>query len=377
MSWAVGLLWAIPLLLLVRLLRRQPDVATYPPVDGIPVSVIIPARNEADNIANVVASVLASNYQSLELLVVDDRSTDDTADILANFTDTRLKVISGEQLPDGWFGKPWACSLGAAAATGRILVFTDADTTHHPDLIGHTVSALQSESIDLLTLTSQQISGSFWERIVMPQVWAMLGLRYSPASVSNATRPHQVVANGQFIAVTRESYDELGGHGAVHDQVVEDLALAQHYFRHGKRLRMMHGESLLATRMYRSLPAMIEGWSKNLHVGARQSLSGLPLPSWAGPVGVMLGFSFWLVPLVLLPLGVLSGAMGLAIALSATFWAAMLWGMKIPVIYTLGYPLGAAVALGITVRSALRGRQRIEWRGRTYSTSGTDSHHPA
>src|SRR5690606_36001038 len=120
---------------------------------------------------------------------------------------------------------------------------------------------------------------------------------------------------------------------AVKHEVVEDLALAQHWFRNGARIRMLHGESMLATRMYRSLAEMTEGWSKNLHVGARQSLSGLPLLPHLATLGVVAVFVFWLVPPVLLVLGIATDAMLLAIGLAIIFWGLALFTMKIPLPY--------------------------------------------
>lgn len=365
--------------MLARLLRRSPDLRKYPLASGVPVSVIIPARNEAATITTLLDSLAASRYAPLEILVVNDRSTDDTAALVTNraANDARIRLIEGAALPDGWLGKPWACAQGAALATGDVLIFTDADTTHHPDLHGHTVAAMQADAIDLLTLASRQLCETFWERLVMPQIWALLGLRYPPAAINRATRPHQVVANGQYIAFRRRSYQALGGHDVVKGEVVEDLALAQHALRAGLTLRMMHAESLLSTRMYRSLAEMAEGWTKNLHVGARQSLAGLPLLPRFASLGVMLGFLFWLVPPILLAAGILTPAMLLAIGLSMVFWVTMMLGMQIPIGYALGYPLGAATALVITLRSTLRGSKQIEWRGRVYdlTTGRTTTDH--
>ena len=365
-----GLIWALPYLGLPRLAGRSPDVRDFPVAAGTSVSLIIPARNETATIDHLLDTVLRSRHEPLEVIVVDDRSTDDTAArVTARLaTDPRLRLVQGVELPVGWLGKPWACAQGAAVASGTVLIFTDADTSHHPDLIGHAVGALEAESADLLTLTSQQTCTTFWERLVMPQIWVLLGWRYPPSSVSRATKPHQVVANGQFIVVHRAGYDAIGGHGAVKGEVVEDLALAQRYLADGRRLRMMYGEALLSTRMYRSLGEMIEGWSKNLYLGARQSLRGMPLLARIAPVGLMLSFAFWLVPVVLLMFGVAPAAMGLAVVLSVVFWALISLGMKIPPAYALAYPLGAAMAVWITFRSTLRGAGRVQWRGRTYDT---------
>ncbi|HET9066494.1 MAG TPA: glycosyltransferase [Gemmatimonadales bacterium] len=373
-SALVGALWGVPFIALVPLARRRPDVAEQPREGARSISVIVPARNESATIDTVLHSVLASTHQAFEIIVVDDRSTDDTADQVRRLagTDPRLRLVPGAPLPTGWFGKPWACHQGAAVATGEFLLFTDADTTHHPELLSHAVGGLLAEQADLLTLTSHQQCQSFWERLVMPQIWLLLGVRYVPERINRATRPDQVVANGQFILIRRTAYDSLGGHEAVQGEVVEDLALAQHAFAAGCRIRMMFGERLLATRMYRSLGAMVEGWSKNLYVGSRQSLGGHPRLTPLAPFAVMAAFAFWLVPPLLLALGVLPQAMLVASGCSLMFWALIAYGMGIPLRYAFGYPIGALLALGIMVRSTVRGRRHIVWKGRAYGTTPGD-----
>jgi chlorobactene glucosyltransferase len=367
-EWLPGLVWALPFAGIAPLARRSPDVAEAPPVDGIPVSVIIPARNESATIRTVVTSLLASDYGTFEVIVVDDRSTDDTGAQVETLaaTDIRLHLVRGEELPEGWLGKPWACHQGALAATGHYLLFTDADTDHAPSLLGHAIGAMERDRPDLLTLITHQECLSFWERIVMPQIWVPLGFRYPPARVNTATKPHQLVANGQFILVRREAYEAIGGHAAVRGEVVEDLALAQTFLREGKRLRLMFGHSLISTRMYRSLSEMIEGWSKNLYLGARQSAGSRPLWRALAPWSLLLALLFWLVPWLTLALGIAPGASRVAIGVSLLFWAVITFGMQIPVWYAVGYPLGTLMAIGITLRSILRGARRVEWRGRTY-----------
>ena len=363
-----GLIWGLPFAAMARLASRRPDVAAATPLPDLPVSVILPARNEAANIENVLASLLATEHRAMQLIVVDDRSTDDTAervDRLAG-SDPRVTLVHGAELPEGWLGKPWACAQGAALATADHLLFTDADTTHHPALLGLALGAMREGEADLLTLTSRQRCETVWERLVMPQIWVLLGARYPPHRVNRATRLDQLVANGQFILVRREAYEGIGGHGAVRGEVVEDLALSHRFFEAGRRVRMWFGESRLSTRMYRSLGQMVEGWSKNLYVGARQSVGRHPVVQALAPWGVLLAFAFWLVPPALLLLGIWGPAMWLAVGVSLAFWALVSFGMAIPPWYALGYPVGALMAIGIMLRSMLRGTRRIEWRGRTY-----------
>lgn len=367
-----GLLWGLPLLGMRELVRRKPDVADAPPAHGIRASVIIPARNESATIETLLASLRETTYDSVEILVVDDRSTDDTAARVETMAalDPRIRLLRGADLPDGWFGKPWACLQGARAATGDVLLFTDADTKHQPALLGHAIGALHEQGADLLTLTSMQRCVTFWERVIMPQIWILLGIRYTPARINRATHAYQLVANGQFILVRRDAYWAVGGHELVKGEVVEDLALAQRMFRAGKRVRMLFGETLLETRMYRSLAEMVEGWSKNLHLGAKLSAPDNATLRFLAPFGIMVAFLWWLLPFGLLAAGVATGAAATAIAVSLGVWAVTLYGMQIPARYALLYPLGAVSALAIALRSTLRGARRVEWRGRRYDVSG-------
>lgn len=370
--------WLAPWFMFIRLARREPDLARFAPRAGRLVSLIIPARNESDNIATVLKSVLASSYQPLEIIVVDDRSTDDTADIVRRFAagDPRVKLIEGAELPAGWYGKPWACVQGFRAARGELICFTDADTRHQPELLGHAVGALEAEQADLVTVAPRQLSLTFWERLVMPQIWLLLGFRFHPRLVNQARRTRDVIANGQFILVTRAAYQRVGTHEVVKHEVAEDLALAQAFFRKGEKLFFAFAETLMETRMYQSLGQMIEGWSKNVYLGGRRSFPDEPVLRALVPVALASVGLFWLVPVVVLVLG-LSGvgltalvpAAALAVGLSVVFWGIASAGMEIPALYGLGYPLGSLVTLYIVIRSTWRGRRRVEWRGRTYGHS--------
>jgi chlorobactene glucosyltransferase len=365
--------WLAPFAVIPRLANQRPNLSDSPSLmDGL-VSVIIPARNESAVIETVVTSVLASAYQPIEVLVVDDRSIDDTAARVSLLTegDPRLRLVVGGELPPGWYGKPWACLQGYRAARGDLLLFTDADTRHAPGLLGRAVGALRQSEADLLTVAPRQRCETFWERIVMPQIWLLLGVRYHPAWVNRSRRARDVIANGQFILMPRASYEAVGTHESVRGEVAEDLALAQSVVRQGGRLHFAFAERLMETRMYEGLGPLIEGWSKNVYLGGRRSFPEEPVRRALVPVMLALAFCFWLAPPVAVLLGALVGGPAPA-AVAATLFAALFWclicfGMLIPPVYGLGYPLGAAVALFIAARSTLRGRRRVEWRGRTYA----------
>lgn len=338
-------------------------------------SIIIPARNEAASIGTLLHSLARSNYQPFEVLVVDDRSTDQTADIVEQFarTDPRFRLIPGASLPDGWYGKPWACVQGYRAAQGELLVFTDADTRHEPDLLGHAVGAMEEAGADLLSPITRQSCLSFWERVIMPQIGLMLMLRYSPRSVNRARSARGVIANGQFILVRRDRYERVGTHERVRDQVAEDLALAQAFWRDGAKLQLTHGEALIETRMYTSLSTLVEGWSKNLYLGSKASFPDNPLLARIAAIGLFLGLTYWLAPVAWLCLaaaGIITPHImtaAIAAALCAVFWIAVSVAAGIPFWYGLTYPLGAIMSMYIIGRSIWRGSRAVEWRGRVYS----------
>jgi chlorobactene glucosyltransferase len=375
----LALPWAAPFLAFLRLARRTPSLADFPPhTDGPLLSVIVPARNEARVVETVVRTVLASGYRNLELIVVDDRSTDDTAAIVERLAreDARLRLVRGAELPAGWYGKPWACVQGARAAAGELLLFTDADTRHTPELIPRAVAALQPRRDGLVTVAPLQRCLTFWERVVMPQVWLLLGVRYHPLAVNRARRPRDVIANGQFILTTRAAYEAVGTHEVVRHEVAEDLALAQAYHARGRRVFFVFGFDLMETRMYENLPHIVEGWSKNLYLGGRRSFPDEPLLRALVPAALAGAMLFWLLPPALLLLsltGVVSAGMALpaaiATAASALFWMTVCADMRIPPPYGLAYPAGAAVVLFIVARSTRRGARQVEWKGRVYDTT--------
>ena len=306
--------------------------------------------------------------------MVDDRSTDDTATIVERLAaDPRVRLIRGTELPEEWYGKPWACLQGYREARGQLLLFTDADTRHEPELLARAVGALLKENAALVTVSPTQRCVTFWERIIMPQVWFLLALRYSPSSVNRATRPRDVIANGQFILTRREAYEAAGTHAAVRREVAEDLALAQTYLRRGLKLHFVFAERLMETRMYQSLRQLIEGWSKNIYLGGRRSFPDEPLQRTLVPVMLVGAMVYWLAPVVALGISLawpsaasFRASAFLATALSAGFWMLICHGMRIPARYGLGFPLGALMALYIVLRSTWRGGRRVEWRGRVY-----------
>jgi chlorobactene glucosyltransferase len=369
----LALVFAVPLLL-ARRVRLNAYAA--PAADDSPlVSIIVPARNEAMNISICAASLVNTLYPNVEILVVDDGSEDGTdgiVRIIADHSDGRLRLIDGAPLPDGWLGKPWACWQGYREARGELLLFTDADTRHEDTLLGHAVGAMQQRQAALVSVMPRQLMGSFWECLILPQIFTVLSMRYHDLErVSRTTRARDVIANGQFLLVSRDAYEAVGGHEALRDEVVEDQRLAQRLVEAGRRIFIAHAHTLMETRMYRTLGGIVEGWSKNLALGSQRAAPGWIAPAIPWLIAAFL-ITAWVVPPFLLLSGFLSGfgsdvrAWSLAASVFALlFWVVIHVWMRVPVQYAFGYPIGALVTAGLFVRSAIRG-QRVQWKGREY-----------
>ena len=377
--------WLAAPIVLARRLRTTPslddiDLAGTTAAPTPRVSIVLPARNEAVHIAACVRSIRASTWPDLELIVVDDHSTDGTGDLAreAAAGDPRVTIVNAQDLPPGWFGKQWACQSGAAHATGSLLLFTDADTRHAPDLVGRMVRMRERRGAELLSVAGHQAMGTVWERAVQPSVFTLILTRYGGAdAMERATNPRDVVANGQCFMLSRRVYDAIGGHEPVRGFVAEDVMMAQAIQARGDRVSLALGIGQLSTRMYDGLSSLMKGWGKNMYAGGRHAM-------WWGAVGQRL------YPLFLLsfPLGVrmpfvalawcvvamlLGGAASTALLLwSAATSAAILTSFAAanrlngdPIRRALLAPLGGAIVLAICVSAIARGNN-VRWKDRGY-----------
>lgn len=237
------------------------------PVRLLDLTVIVPARNEEASLGDCLRSLVAQSEdvfelgRDWELIVVDDESTDRTAEIARSFPG--VTVMQAGKLQPGWTGKANAVWTAARKARGKWLLFTDADTMHEPGDLRRGIHEASRHKAGMLSYSPRQIVSGLAQRTLMPLVFCELALAYPPAKVSD---PNQRVAaaNGQFLLVEREAYRKLGGHASVHDRVLEDVELAFLAKRRRVALRFRYADDAVATRMYRTTGAMIEGWTKNL-----------------------------------------------------------------------------------------------------------------
>ena len=231
------------------------------PVLDPQVSVIVPARNEETSLPACLGSLVAQAGIPFEIIVVDDGSTDRTHQIAASIPGVR--VIEPGPLPAGWTGKNNAVVAGAREAKGKWLLFTDADTVHKPDSLARAVAEAESNHADLLSYSPEQEVRGFWERAVMPVIFAELARKYPPSQVSDFSKNH-AAANGQYLLISRAAYDAVGGHAGVAQSLLEDVALARAVRDASLRIRFRYGGDAVRTRMYRGFRQMREGWTKNL-----------------------------------------------------------------------------------------------------------------
>ena len=249
----------------LRYLRR-PNVEA-PEVDE-PVTVLIPARNEAAHVQTTVRSVLAqSGIRHLSVVVLDDDSGDETPALVRELVDQdpRLSLITGtEPPPPQWLGKPWACARLAESSSGSVLVFVDADVVLGPGAVRAVVDTLRTRGFAMVAPYPRQVAGTWLERLVQPLVtwsWvATVPLHWAETS----TRPSLSAANGQLLAVDAVAYRSVGGHGAVRDQVIEDVALMRAFKVAGLHTATVDGSHLATCRMYEGTEAVVAGYGKSL-----------------------------------------------------------------------------------------------------------------
>jgi len=236
------------------------------------VSVCIPARNEEQNIKRAVQSVLAQGYNQIELLVLDDDSTDSTPQILEKLAthSKKLNVIYGKSKPDHWLGKSWACHQLSQKAQGDFLLFIDADVWLEPNMVSRAVTSMQKSQADFITVWPVQQMGTFWEKAVIPIIYygllSLLPARYvhnKPTWLPARFSHHFAAACGQCMMFNRKAYNAIGGHQSVKQDIVEDVALAKEIKKAGFSMRMFHGQKAASCRMYISGKEMWQGFRKN------------------------------------------------------------------------------------------------------------------
>jgi cellulose synthase/poly-beta-1,6-N-acetylglucosamine synthase-like glycosyltransferase len=351
---------------------NYPGYQADPPL----VSVLIPAKDEEASIADCILSVLNQSYLRLEVLVIDDRSEDGTANVVRGIAaqDPRLRLISVKHLPTGWTGKNNALVTGVQQARGDWLLFIDSDTRHEPENLSVLMEYARQEQADMVSVLPRWRNGTFWERVAQPLAALLLILKSPPHRVNNDADTRTAFANGQYILVRRKTYDAIGGHAAVRDKFVEDIHLARMAKTRGHRVRLVRAPDLTSTRMYTSLGALVRGWSRILYAGYDLSVlqlsavfGGLVLFSLsaygvlaAAALGVLLGHA---TPFVVTMLAMSAVHLLLQFSVMARIYAITASQR----IYVLFYGAAAGIMAWVLATALFKCfTHRIVWRGTNY-----------
>jgi glycosyltransferase involved in cell wall biosynthesis len=344
-----------------------PEVSTAAANEPGAISVLIPARNEAENIAACMDAALAAGVCIGEVLVYDDRSEDGTDRLVRAHAvrDTRVRLIEGADLPQGWCGKNFACASLADAARGSWLLFLDADARLIPGAADRLLAEAAARHATMISAWPSLLMGSFWERALMPML-NVVTFSLFPAPLSLARdEPSLGLVHGACILVSREAYVIVGGHTAVKGEIFEDQRLAHLWRERGERGFCLDGRTAVSVRMYRSLGEIWRGFQKNFYPAFERE--------WSFWAYLLLHASTFILPLVLVVLAP-SWITVAAVAAVAAIRILIAVRFRHPLWTVLMHPVAEMVLLGIGLASWWRCRsgRGVEWKGRRYLDRGRE-----
>jgi len=349
--WLYALATTVLNLILERPLRPSDRTS------GPSVSIVIPARNEERSIGATVAAMLAQTYRDLQIIVIDDQSSDKTPQILAAFDDPRLTVLQGEETPPGWLGKPWALEQGSRVARGELLLFVDADIHYEPKAIASMVDSLEESGVSMLAVLPHIEMRTLGEQVSMMMlpffVWAgiplWLGNRWNAVSLG--------LGGGVGNFVRRADYDAIGGHTALHNAVIDDIGLARQLRTRGFRTKHVVTDDLISARIYHGLREVVFGFEKNVFAFLGSAWSALVLAIlivWLHVLPFVLAFAGWPVSIAIVAI---CTVIRLMIAIRGRYSLLNAIFLHLPMVLVWLYILMQSTWM--TMR-----RREIHWRGR-------------
>lgn len=367
----LGFILAILVILVTNLavLKRIGGDSSTPPGKGGPrVSVLLPARNEEAHIRACVESLLEQDYPEYEVVVLNDSSQDNTGKILGelSLSSDRLVVLEGKEIPSGWNGKNWACHQLSQAAKGEVLLFTDADTYHHPQVITQAIQQMLVNGYDFITLFPYQEVKTFGEKLLVPSLYWCIYSFFPLVLAYRLPFPFLSTAIGQFLMVRRMAYEAAGGHIAIRSEIADDLALARRIKSRGYRWRAFDGTQMVRCRMYKNFGEAFSGFTKNLFAAFGNRIIPF-LFVWIWIAIVFLEPHLLLVARLLnapIPADSLLLA-ACSIALALILWGLTLWRFRFPIWTVVLYPLMVLLIEAVAFKSlfaSLHGQ--ATWKGR-------------
>ena len=338
------------------------------------VSVILPARNEEGFIEKCLDTLLDQDYENYEIIAIDDSSTDDTGKIIKEYASKNPKVvhISARPKPDGWMGKNWACMEGYSAATGEILLFTDSDTKHARNVISLAVSHLLSLELDALTAIPKMICLDNWTKITLPMLSTFLHTRFSALRVNDPSKKTGYFF-GSFFIIKKDTYEKVGMHEGVRQEIIEDGALGKKVKESGFKMKMVRGDHLIEAVWARDRFTL---WN---------ALKRLMIPLYLQNAKISIGIFFAVLFLLFMPFPLLaysSMLFGHSESFPVLFAASLASSILVYVagildarelhirfVHALCGPLGSLIIVSGFLSGILQAKKSmsVSWRGRTYS----------
>jgi chlorobactene glucosyltransferase len=357
--------------------RWLPGSTGHPMANAPTVSIIVPARNEEHNLPRLLRSLIALDYPTFEVIVVDDASTDATPAIADRYeadTEHLVRALHLAGPEPGWIGKNWACWQGAQVARGAWLLFTDADTEHDYGSLRAAVAAAREARVGALSLFPRQQCLSFWERLLLPFAYQQYFVGMRPARPRRPNGP--ALANGQYFLIHRDAYAAAGGHAAIAGSVIDNVALAGALKRAGAPPLLCQGDALVRVRMYAGLGAVVAGFQKSAFALLREQGPASALVVLSMACNVALAGALAGAILARSPLG--TGATALAYGAQALLLAPWMRAFGVRRVYALLAPLAALVFTLIALSLAARvvSGRRVRWKGRRYAAHGEHARAP-
>ncbi len=343
--------------------------------DNPKVSIILPARNEEEFISKCLDTLIDQDYPNYEIIAIDDSSEDSTGNIISEYAKQNSKVIyvSARPKPEGWMGKNWACMEGYKKATGELLLFTDADTTHARNVISLAVSHLLSFNLDALTAIPKMVCMDFWTKITLPMLSTFLHTRFSAIRVNDPSKKTGYFF-GSFFIIKQEAYENVGTHEGVKQEIIEDGALGKKVKESGHKMKMVRGDHLIDAIWARDKSTL---WN---------ALKRLMVPLYLQSQGIAVGIFFAVLFLLFMPFPIfvyssilnfetLSNSMVFVSSLIASiliYIGAILEvkkGLELKLSHALFGPIGSLVVVFGFLSGLLQATKdaSVSWRGRNYS----------
>jgi cellulose synthase/poly-beta-1,6-N-acetylglucosamine synthase-like glycosyltransferase len=347
--------------------RRLPwlrDFAPAPDSRCPKISLIFAARDEEEKLPHALPTLAGIDYPNLEILAVDDRSTDATPRILDEFAAAhpRFHALHVADLPSGWLGKPHALDTAYRASTGEWLLFTDADVKFQPDALRRCVTFIQEKQLDHLTLFGDVEMSGFWDRALIPFFGMAFQLAIQPQSVADPTS-RSYVGVGAFQMVRRSAYESSGTHRRLAMEVLDDVKLGKIVKLGGFRSAVAVAQAAVSVRWHAGFTNLVRGVEKNFFAGA-----GFSLPSALAQIFALLAFHVFPLLALLFGHGWIRVIAGVGFLIPLMFQAAVDYVMRVPLFYALTFPLSATMFAFMLARSTFLAlsRRGIFWRGTFY-----------